>query len=110
MGDKTFKLARKFVDDFVQVDTDAVCAAIKDVFQDTRSVLEPAGALALAGAKRYIRENRLNGQTFVVISSGANMNFERLRFVAERADVGMAREAVFRSEARRVVIDEGCVC
>lgn len=95
VGQETFRLTRKFVDDFVLVDTDAVCAAIKDVFQDTRSVLEPAGALALAGAKRYIRENRLNGQTFVVITSGANMNFERLRFVAERADVGMAREALF---------------
>lgn len=95
VGLETFKLARQFVDDFVLVDTDAVCAAIKDVFQDTRSVLEPAGALAVAGAKRYIYEQQVNGQTFVAITSGANMNFDRLRFVAERADVGMAREALF---------------
>ncbi len=95
VGVKTFKLVRKYVDDFVLVDTDAVCAAIKDVFQDTRSVLEPAGALALAGAKKYIREQGCHGRTFVAITSGANMNFDRLRFVAERADVGLAREALF---------------
>src|SRR5690625_2439983 len=76
VGAKTFELVCEFVDDFVLVDTDAVCAAIKDVFQDTRSVLEPAGALAVAGAKQYIAQQGCHGQTFVAITSGANMNFE----------------------------------
>ena len=95
VGSETFKLTQKYADDFVLVDTDAICAAIKDVFQDTRSVLEPAGALAVAGAKKYIRQNNISGQTFIAITSGANMNFDRLRFVAERADVGLAKEALF---------------
>ncbi|WP_353150604.1 threonine ammonia-lyase, biosynthetic [Pollutimonas bauzanensis] len=95
VGSETFRLAKEYVDDFVLVDTDAICAGIKDVFQDTRSVLEPAGALALAGAKRYAAEHKWKGKTIVAITSGANMNFDRLRFVAERADVGEAREAVF---------------
>lgn len=95
VGSETFKLTQKYVDDFVLVDTDAICAAIKDVFQDTRSVLEPAGALAMAGAKKYIREHQLTGKTCIAITSGANMNFDRLRFVAERAEVGLAREALF---------------
>src|SRR5690554_6273428 len=94
-GVETFRLAQQYVDDFIQVDTDALCAAIKDVFQDTRSVLEPAGALAVAGAKRYAAQHEWRGKTLVAITSGANMNFDRLRFVAERADVGEAREAVF---------------
>jgi len=95
VGAETFKLVRQYVDDFVAVDTDAVCAAIKDVFQDTRSVLEPAGALSLAGAKLYAAQNKWKNKTLVAITSGANMNFDRLRFVAERADVGEAREALF---------------
>lgn len=95
VGLETFRLVREYVDDFVTVDTDAICAAIKDVFQDTRSVLEPAGALALAGAKRYAAMYKLKNKTFVAITCGANMNFDRLRFVAERADVGEAREALF---------------
>lgn len=94
VGVETFKLVREYVDDFVQVDTDAICAGIKDVFQDTRSVLEPAGALALAGAKRYLAQNKWKNKTVVVVTCGANMNFDRLRFVAERADVGEAREAL----------------
>ncbi|MFA5520616.1 MAG: threonine ammonia-lyase, biosynthetic [Castellaniella sp.] len=94
-GEETFRLAQAYVDDFVQVNTDAVCAAIKDVFQDTRSVMEPAGALAVAGAKRYAAWHQWRGKTLVAITSGANMNFDRLRFVAERADVGEAREAIF---------------
>ncbi len=95
VGAETFRLVRQYVDDFVAVDTDAVCAAIKDVFQDTRSVLEPAGALSLAGAKLYAAQNKWKNKTLVAITSGANMNFDRLRFVAERADVGEAREALF---------------
>ena len=95
VGVETFRLARELVDDYVLVDTDAICAAIKDVFQDTRSVLEPAGALAVAGAKQYAAQHKLKGKTLVAISCGANMNFDRLGFVAERAEVGEFREAVF---------------
>jgi threonine dehydratase len=95
VGEETFRLAREWVDDFVRVDTDAVCAAIKDVFQDTRSILEPAGALGVAAIKQYVETHKVRGQTFVAITCGANMNFDRLRFVAERAEVGEAREALF---------------
>ncbi|MBO9661485.1 threonine ammonia-lyase, biosynthetic [Dokdonella sp.] len=94
-GAETFRLCRAHVDEILRVDTDALCAAIKDVFADTRSLLEPAGALAVAGAKRYAERERLAGETLVAICSGANLNFDRLRFVAERAEVGEAREALF---------------
>lgn len=95
VGAETFRLTRALVDDFVVVDTDAVCAAIKDVFQDTRSILEPAGALGVAAVKQYVAEHKLKGQTLVAITCGANMNFDRLRFVAERAEFGEQREALF---------------
>jgi threonine dehydratase len=95
VGKETFRLARKYVDDMVRVDTDATCAAIKDVFEDTRSILEPAGALAVAGVKRWCETRRMRDRTFVAIAGGANMNFDRLRFVAERAELGEAREAIF---------------
>jgi threonine dehydratase len=100
VGEETFRLAKKYVDEMILVDTDAVCAAIKDVFTETRSILEPAGALAVAGAKAYIermsnQKTPLRDETLVAIACGANMNFDRLRFVAERAEVGEAREAVF---------------
>ena len=95
VGVETFRLTRELVDDFILVDTDAVCAAIKDVFQDTRSILEPAGALGVAAIKQYIEQHRVKGKTFVAVTGGANMNFDRLRFVAERAEVGEEREAVF---------------
>ena len=95
VGAETFKLTRQYVDDFVVVNTDAICAAIKDVFQDTRSVLEPAGAMAVAAAKQYAAEHHLKGKTLVAIACGANMNFDRLRFVSERAEVGEMREAIF---------------
>ena len=95
VGEETFRLARQLVDDFVVVDTDAVCAAIKDVFQDTRSIMEPAGAMGVAAAKQYAEQHKLKGETLVAITSGANMNFDRLRFVAERAEVGEQREAIF---------------
>nr|WP_217345801.1 threonine ammonia-lyase, biosynthetic [Noviherbaspirillum sp. L7-7A]MBV0880135.1 threonine ammonia-lyase, biosynthetic [Noviherbaspirillum sp. L7-7A] len=100
VGEETFRLAKMYVDDIIVVDTDAVCAAIKDVFQDTRSILEPAGALSVAGAKAYIERERLakrplKNETLVTIACGANMNFDRLRLVAERAEVGESREAVF---------------
>jgi len=95
VGEETFRVARELVDDYVVVDTDAVCAAIKDVFQDTRSVLEPAGALGVAAIKQYVAQHKLKGQTLVAITCGANMNFDRLRFVAERAEFGEQREALF---------------
>jgi threonine dehydratase len=95
VGEETFRLARKLVDDYVVVDTDAACAAIKDVFQDTRSILEPSGALGVAAIKQYVDTHRCKGKTFVAITCGANMNFDRLRFVAERAEVGEEREALF---------------
>ncbi len=95
VGEETFRIARALVDDYVVVDTDAVCAAIKDVFQDTRSILEPAGAMGVAAIKQYAAEHKAKGQTFVAITCGANMNFDRLRFVAERAEFGEEREALF---------------
>lgn len=95
VGEETFRLCRAHLDEILVVNTDALCAAIKDVFQDTRSVLEPAGALAVAGAKQYAERAGVQGCTLVAVTSGANMNFDRMRFVAERAEVGEAREAVF---------------
>ena len=93
-GEETFRLCKQYVDEVVLVDTDEVCAAIKDVFQDTRSILEPAGALAVAGAKQYAAREKLKGKTLVTVCSGANMNFDRLRFVSERAEIGEKREAI----------------
>ena len=95
VGEETFRIAHSLVDDYVLVDTDAVCAAIKDVFVDTRSIVEPAGALAVAAVKQYVATHKKKGETYAVILCGANMNFDRLRFVAERAEVGEEREALF---------------
>ncbi|MFO1326439.1 MAG: threonine ammonia-lyase, biosynthetic [Rubrivivax sp.] len=95
VGEETFRVARQLVDDYVVVDTDEVCAAIKDVFQDTRSVMEPSGAMGVAGIKQYVATHRCKGHTFVAVTCGANMNFDRLRFVAERAEFGEQREALF---------------
>jgi threonine dehydratase len=92
VGVETFRLVQELVDEFVVVDTDAVCAAIKDVYEDTRTVLEPAGALGIAGLKQYVEQRGIRGQTLVAIACGANMNFDRLRFVAERSE---EREALF---------------
>ncbi|HUL96519.1 MAG TPA: threonine ammonia-lyase, biosynthetic [Usitatibacter sp.] len=94
VGNETLRLARRYVDEIVLVDTDEICAAIKDIFEDTRTVLEPAGALALAGLKRAVARRGWKGRTLVAIAAGANMNFDRLRFVAERAELGEHREAV----------------
>jgi threonine dehydratase len=95
VGEETFRIVRELVDDFVVVDTDEVCAAIKDVFQDTRSILEPAGAMGVAAIKQYAARHKAKGQTYVTVTCGANMNFDRLRFVAERAEFGEQREALF---------------
>ena len=95
VGEETFRIARGLVDEFMTVDTDAVCAAIKDVFVDTRSIVEPSGALAVAAIKQYTAKYKTKGQTYAAVLCGANMNFDRLRFVAERAEVGEEREALF---------------
>jgi threonine dehydratase len=101
VGRETFRLVREYVDEILTVDTDATCAAIKDVFEDTRSILEPAGALAIAGIKAWCGKHRAHDRTYVAIACGANMNFDRLRFVAERAELGEEREAILA-----VTIDE----
>jgi len=95
VGKETFRLARKYVDEMVLVSTDEICAAIKDIFDDTRSVAEPAGALAVAGIKRYVAEHGIQDANLVAILSGANVNFDRLRHVSERAELGEQREALF---------------
>lgn len=94
VGQHTLALCQQYVDEMITVDNDAICAAIKDVFEDTRNILEPAGALSVAGIKRYVDHHGLQGKTFVGIASGANMNFDRLRFIAERAELGEHREAL----------------
>ncbi|MDH4149976.1 MAG: threonine ammonia-lyase, biosynthetic [Betaproteobacteria bacterium] len=94
VGRETFRLCRTLVDEVIRVDTDAMCAAIKDVFEDTRAILEPAGALAIAGAKVWAGRRKSTGATLVAVACGANMNFDRLRFVAEEAELGENREAV----------------
>jgi threonine dehydratase len=94
VGELTFRLCRKLLDGMILVDTDHICAAIKDVFGDTRTVLEPAGALGVAGAKAYVERTGIRGKRLVAVASGANANFDRLRFVAERAEVGEQREAI----------------
>jgi len=94
-GRETFRLAKKCVDEVITVSTDEICAAIKDIFDDTRSIAEPAGALAVAGLKRYVEREKITHKTLVAINSGANMNFDRLRHVSERAELGEQREALF---------------
>ncbi|HET7198766.1 MAG TPA: threonine ammonia-lyase, biosynthetic, partial [Burkholderiales bacterium] len=94
VGEETFRLCRRLVDEMVLVDTDEICAAIKDVFEDTRVVLEPAGALAIAGAKAWVEKHAFRNRTLVAVASGANTNFDRLRFIAEEAELGEQREAL----------------
>jgi threonine dehydratase len=94
VGERTFAIVRDCVDEIVRVTNDEVCAAIKDVFDDTRSVMEPAGALGVAGLKAWVARDAVRDRQLVVVLSGANMNFDRLRFVAERAELGEAREAL----------------
>ena len=98
VGDETFRLCREYVDEIVTVDTDHVCAAIQDIFEDTRSIVEPAGGLAVAGAKKYIAENGIEGQSLVAVCCGANVNFDRLRHIAERAAVGEEKEMLLAVE------------
>lgn len=98
VGEETFELTRRYVDEIVLVNTDEICAAIQDIFEDTRSISEPAGALAVAGIKRYVERSGCREQRLIAINSGANMNFDRLRHVAERADLGAEREALLAVE------------
>jgi threonine dehydratase len=98
VGAETFRLAQLYVDEIVLVGTDEICAAIQDIFEDTRAIAEPAGALAVAGLKKWLARDGGPGRTFVTLNSGANMNFDRLRHVAERADLGQQREALFAVE------------
>jgi len=98
VGEEPYKIAEKYVDDVICVSSDEICAAIKDIFDDTRTVTEPAGALAVAGLKKYIVNTKLQNKKFVAINSGANMNFDRLRHVTERAEIGERREMLFVSE------------
>ncbi len=95
VGEETFRLCRALVDEILIVDTDAICAAIKDVFEETRSILEPAGALSVAGMKAYVERTGARDRALVAVACGANMNFDRLRFIAERAEVGEHREVIF---------------
>ena len=94
VGEETFRICRELLDEIMLVDTDAICAAIKDIFEDTRSITEPAGALAVAAAKAYVEREGCSGKTLVAINCGANMNFDRLRHVSERSELGERREAV----------------
>ncbi|HUY84659.1 MAG TPA: threonine ammonia-lyase, biosynthetic [Steroidobacteraceae bacterium] len=98
VGEETFRLAQQYVDEVVLVSTDQICAAIQDIFEDTRSIAEPSGALAVAGVKRYVARENCVDRSLVAINGGANMNFDRLRYVAERADLGAQREALFAVE------------
>ena len=110
VGEHTFALAQKYVDDIVTVSTDEICAAIKDVFEDTRSILEPAGALAVAGLKADVSRRSLQNQNLVAVACGANINFARLRFVAERAELGEEREAMLAVEIPERPGSLRCLC
>ncbi|MCH8865609.1 MAG: threonine ammonia-lyase, biosynthetic [Proteobacteria bacterium] len=98
VGDETFRLCQQYVDEIITVDTDQVCAAIRDIFEDTRSIVEPAGALAVAGLKKYLADHGIENKSFVTINSGANINFDRLRHIAERAAVGEQTEMLLAAE------------
>jgi threonine dehydratase len=98
VGEDTFRLAREFVDEMLLVDTDEICAGIQDIFEDTRSIVEPAGALAVAAIKKYVAREGCSDQRLVAINCGANMNFDRLRHIAERAEIGAKREALLAVE------------
>jgi threonine dehydratase len=98
VGEETFRLAREYVDEIILVTTDQICAAIQDIFEDTRSIAEPSGALGVAGIKKYVARESCAGRALIAINCGANMNFDRLRYVAERADLGAQRELLLAAE------------
>ena len=95
IGKETYRVLKHTIDGVITVSTDEMCAAIKDIFEDTRSIAEPAGALSLAGLKKYVVEHQAQGQTLIAIDSGANTNFDRLRYISERTEIGEKREAIF---------------
>ena len=95
VGEITFEMARSYVDEFMTVDTDEICAAVKDIFEDTRAIVEPSGAIGVAGIKKYLSTHNLQGKTYIAINSGANVNFDRLRHISERAEIGEQREGIF---------------
>ncbi|SMN01858.1 Threonine dehydratase biosynthetic [uncultured Candidatus Thioglobus sp.] len=101
IGEKTYLIAKEVVDEVILVSNDEICAAIKDIYEDTRSIAEPAGALATAGLKKYLKKNQTQNENLIAVVSGANMNFDRLRYIAERADLGEHNEAIIA-----VTIDE----
>ncbi|SMN16405.1 Threonine dehydratase biosynthetic [uncultured Candidatus Thioglobus sp.] len=94
IGEKTYPIAKKVVDEVILVSNDEICAAIKDIYEDVRSIAEPSGALATAGLKKYVEQNNIENEDLVAIVSGANVNFDRLRYIAERADLGEHSEAI----------------
>jgi threonine dehydratase len=98
IGETTFDICRNYVDEVITVNTDEICASIKDIFDDTRSITEPSGALALAGLKKYVAREGIEQQTLIAIDSGANVNFDRLRHVSERAELGEQREAIIAAK------------
>jgi threonine dehydratase len=98
VGEETFQLARKYVDEVVLVSTDEICAAIQDIFEDTRVVPEPSGALGIAGLKKHVAREGWKDKRLVAINCGANLNFDRLRYIAERAEIGAGREALLAVE------------
>lgn len=98
VGDETLRLCQQHVDEIITVDTDQICAAIRDIFEDTRSIVEPAGGLAVAGLKKYLAEHGVENRTFITINAGANVNFDRLRHIAERAAVGEQTEMLLAVE------------
>jgi threonine dehydratase len=98
VGEETFRLAQQYVDEVILVSTDEICAAIQDIFEDNRTIAEPAGALAVAGIKKYCTRESCSERTLIALNCGANINFDRLRHVAERADIGAGREALLAVE------------
>jgi threonine dehydratase len=98
VGDETFRICQQHVDEIITVDTDQICAAIRDIFEETRSIVEPAGGLSIAAAKKYVADNNVTGQTLVTINCGANLNFDRLRHIAERAAIGEQQEMLLAAE------------
>ncbi|MBE9396868.1 threonine ammonia-lyase, biosynthetic [Pontibacterium sp. N1Y112] len=98
IGEHTFEIARQYVDEVITVNTDEICAAIKDIYDDTRSICEPAGALGVAGMKKYVARENCSDETLIAIDSGANVNFDRLRHIAERAELGENREAIIAAK------------